>query len=109
MSLNYRYSRDHPDDPVLIASGLSRKLVPISKKVLLSRFKNMLILIDLDPSKFSFQSSRHGGETLASKARIPELLLKHHSDWRSDSFQTYIIQANGDMYHVTMAMNSIIS
>lgn len=69
----------------------------------------MLILIGLDPSVFSFHSLRHGGATLATNAGIPEILFKHHGDWRSDCFQTYIKQGSVDMYHVTLAMNSVIS
>lgn len=97
-----------PDDPVLAVPNSSSKIVPISKNVLLSRFRDMLLLTDLDPSKYSFHSLRHGGATLATRAGIPELLLKHHGDWRSDCFQTYIKQASVDMFKVTKAMNSII-
>jgi hypothetical protein len=46
----------------------------------------MIILIGLDPSVFSFHSLRPGGATLTTKAGIPEILLKHHGDWRSDCF-----------------------
>lgn len=96
------------DDPVF-AVPIQGDLVPLSKVILSKRFKEMLILIGLDPSVFSFHSLRHGGATLATNAGIPEILLKHHGDWRSDCFQTYIKQASVDMYHVTLAMNSVIS
>jgi hypothetical protein len=33
---------------------------------------------------------RHGGATLAAKAGVPEVLLKHHRDWWSDCYQTYV-------------------
>ena len=46
------------------------KLIPLSKSVLSDRFKEMLILVGLDPSAYSFHSLRHGGATLATKAGI---------------------------------------
>jgi hypothetical protein len=69
----------------------------------------MLILIGLDSSVFSFHSLRPGGAILTTKAGIPEILLKHHGDWRSDCFQTYIKQASVYMYHITLAMHYAIS
>jgi integrase len=33
------------------------------------------------PASYSFHSLRHGGATLAAKAGVPEVLLKHHRDW----------------------------
>lgn len=97
-----------PSDPVF-AVPVGGQLIPLSKHVLMSRFKEMLLLIGLDPLFYSFHSLRHGGATLATKAGIPELLFKHHGDWRSDCYQTYIKQASVDMYRVTKAMNSVIS
>ena len=73
------------------------------------RFREMLILIGLDPSILSFHSLRPGGAILTTKAVIPELLLKHHGDWRSDCVQTYIKQAGVDMYRITLAMHYVIS
>ncbi|XP_071124704.1 uncharacterized protein [Mytilus edulis] len=84
------------------------KLLPLSRSVLLNRFRELIVLVGLDPSVYSFHSLRHGGATLATKAGIPEILLKHHGDWRSDCFQTYIKQASVDMYRVTSAMNYLI-
>ena len=68
------------DDPVF-AVPVKGKLEPVSKHALLKRFREMLLLIDLDPASYSFHSLRHGGATLAAKAGVPEALLKHHRDW----------------------------
>ncbi|CAG2245756.1 unnamed protein product [Mytilus edulis] len=84
------------------------KLLPLSRSVLLNRFRELIVLVGLDPSVYSFHSLRHGGATLATKAGIPEILLKHHGDLRSDCFQTYIKQASVDMYRVMSAMNYLI-
>jgi hypothetical protein len=35
-------------------------------------------------------------------------LMRHHDDWRSDYFQTYIKQARVDMYRASLAKNSLI-
>lgn len=95
------------DDPVF-ALPVKGRLVPLSRAVLLPRFREMLVLTGLDPSFYSFHSLRHGGATLAAQAGIPQILLKHHGDWRSDCFQIYIKEASVDMYHVTSAMNSFM-
>ncbi|CAC5379411.1 unnamed protein product [Mytilus coruscus] len=92
----------------VFALHVNGKLLPLSRSVLLDRFRELIVLIGLDPSVYSFHSLRHGGATLATKAGIPEILLKHHGDWRSDCFQTYIKQASVDMYRVTSAMNYLI-
>ena len=70
----------------------------------------MLLLIDLDPASYNFHSLRHVGATLAAKAGVPEVLLKHYGDWRSDCYQTYVKQASVGLYKVTQAMdNSIVT
>ena len=73
------------------------------------RFREMFILIGLDPSVFSFHSLRPGGATLTTRAGIPDILLKHPGDWRSDCFQTYVMQASVDMYRITLVMHYAIS
>ena len=54
------------DDPVF-AVPVKGKLEPVAKHALLKRFREMLLLIDLDPASYSFHSLRHGGATLAAK------------------------------------------
>ena len=84
------------------------KLEPVAKHALLKRFREMLLLIDLDPASYIFHSLRHGGATLAAKAGVPEVLLKHHGDWRSDCYQTYVKKASVGLYKVTQAMDNFI-
>ncbi|CAC5405636.1 unnamed protein product [Mytilus coruscus] len=92
----------------VFALPVNGKSLPLSRSVLLDRFRELIVLVGLDPSVYSFHLLRHGGATLAIKAGIPEILLKHHGDWRSDCFQTYIKQASVDMYRFTSAMNYLI-
>lgn len=96
------------DDPVFCVP-VKGKLEPVSKHSLQKRFRDMLILIDLDPASYSFHSLRHGGATLAAQAEVPEVLLKHHGDWRSDCYQTYVKQASVGLYKVTKAMDNFIN
>ena len=95
------------DDPVF-AVPMTGKLEHVSKHALLKRFREMLLLIDLDPASYSFHSLGHRGATLAAKAGVPEGLLKHHGDWRSDSYQTYVKEASVGLYNVTRAMDNFI-
>ena len=95
------------DNPVF-AVPVKGKLEPVSIHALLKRFREMLLLIDLDPASYSFHSLRHGGATLAVKAGVPEVLLKHHGDWRSDCYQPYVKQASVGLCKVTRAIDNFI-
>ena len=64
------------EESPVFAIPVDGKLMPLSKSVLSDRFKEMLILVGLDPSAYSFHSLRHGGATLATKAGIPEIFIK---------------------------------
>ena len=95
------------DNPVFVVP-VKGKLEPVSKHALLKRFREMLLLIDLDPASYSFHSLRHGGATLAAKAGVLEVLLKHHGDWRSECYQPYVKQASVGLCKVTRAIDNFI-
>ena len=92
---------------MLVIPGLCER-VPVVKSVLFIVFKELLLLIVIHPSVYSYNVLRHRVLLKLHKPVFQTCLMRHHDDWRSDYFQTYIKQARVDMYRARLAKNSLI-
>jgi hypothetical protein len=74
-----------PDSPLFC-----RLVGPFSRAFFIGKVKSLLLLIGLDPSKYSGHSLRKGAAVSAAMAGISKEDIKILGRWRSDAVDIYI-------------------
>ena len=69
------------DDPILV----------VSMYTLRNKLKEVLDLLNIDSSKYSWHSFRRGGATLASQMPIDPALIKAHGRLNNEAYLLFII------------------
>ena len=78
-----------PLDPVLTLRVAGQKMA-LSANQLIYRFRKWLLLLSLDPTKFSLHLLRRGGVTFAYQSDMESEMIKLLGDWASDAYKRYI-------------------
>ena len=55
-----------------------------------SKLKQLVEKIGLNPEEYSTHGFRRAGTSFAFKSGVSSLLIKHHGDWRSDAYESYV-------------------
>ncbi|CAC5355478.1 unnamed protein product [Mytilus coruscus] len=77
------------------------RLTPLTYSKFLSRLKQSLSHIGINPDKYSGHSFRRGGASFALECGIPTELIQSQGDWKSDAYKRYI-DPSLDHRHVVM-------
>ena len=67
-------------------------IVNIDEDYLRRKLKDVLIKLELDPTKYSWHSFRRCGATHASQNHIHPEIFKTHGRWLSDAYLLYVDQ-----------------
>ena len=70
------------------------------------RVKNMLSLINVDPTPYSSHSMRHGGATNLAERGVPDYVILAVGRWRSDSYLRYIQASDAERFRWSASMTS---
>ena len=55
-----------------------------------NKLKEVLSILNIDSSKYSWHSFRRGGATLASQMSVDPALIKAHGRWKSEAYLYYV-------------------
>ena len=65
-------------------------IVPLTTHYFTTTLKRVIAGLGLNPANYSPHSFRRGEATFAFQEGVPDHLIKLHSDWCSDAYQTYL-------------------
>ena len=65
-------------------------VVPLTHFSFLTKLKDSLKKIGIDPTQYSGHSFRRGGASFAFQCEVPGELIQAQGDWKSDTYKRYL-------------------
>lgn len=93
-----------PEDPLFTLP--SKRCVWYSQ--FQSKLKQLIEKIGLKPEEYSTHGFRRSGTSFAFQSGVPSLLIKHHGDWRSQAYESYVALTLHDKVRVAEKMRASI-
>ena len=108
---NFQLKIYHPINYIGFIQNLNDEdsIVNIDEDYLRRKLKDVLIKLELDPTKYSWHSFGCGGTTLASQNHINPAIIETHGRWLSDAIiETNLLYVDQDQYSASLQISDVL-